>query len=353
MITNIAPDSVQSHFWSQCRNALIGFSLFTLIIVSVQASHPYLLLLCLVIYRIFVEIIQQIYSTKIFSGISVYFLRIAINSLIFTFLIYFGGPHAPTWLFGITTISIASVLLTIFSPTHDKEKNMLSPISDLKYTKIRYLKLNYWALGLGIWIAIHHSVCIYFMFGNLNNVTICFVTLVLFAFMVNIGIYLIREISSHYQLVLRNRELEIEKTRAVNENEQKTVFIAKMSHELRTPLHAIINCCDLVNDTSLDTEQKKFMQIIGKSSNLLLGLINNILDLSKYETGHMKLDVKRFNFKECIRNVITTMKMKQKITDCIITLKLAPSVPDFVIGDEIRLTQVVSLNHICNSKIFF
>ncbi len=91
------------------------------------------------------------------------------------------------------------------------------------------------------------------------------------------------------EVVVQNLELEKSKQNAELESQQKTVFIANVSHELRTPLHAIICSCDLLADTVLTEEQRGFTKIISKSSQLLLELINNILDLSKYEAGKIVL----------------------------------------------------------------
>jgi signal transduction histidine kinase len=204
--------------------------------------------------------------------------------------------------------------------------------------------VNKYCFGVCLEVSVFMSICCLLMWGNMQTVTVCFTVCILISGFMNIGVSFVRKLQNMSTLLSTNRQLEKEKRVAIEENNFKTIFIAKVSHELRTPLHAVMCCCDLISDTLLTQEQSGFLKIISKSSDLLLSLINNILDLSKAESGKMILEMRRFSLHECLENVVLTMKTKtpQKFAKKPkIDLKIDEQVPDYIIGDEIRLTQVV------------
>jgi CheY-like chemotaxis protein len=105
--------------------------------------------------------------------------------------------------------------------------------------------------------------------------------------------------------------------------------------------------CDLLMDTYMSSEQRNFVKVINKSSSMLLNLISNILDFSRIEAGKLELEETRFNLKECIQGVIATVNMKtlstkKKNKHENLTIKLNESdIPEWVVGDEVRLTQIL------------
>ncbi len=102
--------------------------------------------------------------------------------------------------------------------------------------------------------------------------------------------------------------------------------------------------CDLLMETFLTSEQRNFVKVINKSSSMLLNLISNILDFSRIEAGKLELDNARFNFEDCLHNIIATMNIanKKKAKETIeIKLEASTHLPEHVIGDEMRFTQVL------------
>jgi signal transduction histidine kinase/CheY-like chemotaxis protein len=142
-----------------------------------------------------------------------------------------------------------------------------------------------------------------------------------------------------------NEGLIVAKERAEEATVAKSQFLASVSHELRTPLHGIICCTDLLSDTSLTSDQRSFVKVVAKSSTMLLDLISNILDFSRIEAGKLELSEKEFNFKECLQNIITTMNMsikkKTKQDPLVVELDSDPNISEYMIGDEMRFTQVL------------
>jgi len=156
------------------------------------------------------------------------------------------------------------------------------------------------------------------------------------------------------EISLLKRKLEQMTQRANKfETDIKTteLFLASMSHELRTPLNGIIGITEVLDDTKLDKEQKEFVSMIRESSNNLRVIVNDILDVSKLNAGKMELENIEFDLfgkLEASAGVFIT-KMEEK--DIILNLYTDPKIPQFVIGDPTRISQVV-INLVSNAVKF-
>ncbi|MGB3404863.1 MAG: ATP-binding protein [Microcoleaceae cyanobacterium] len=142
----------------------------------------------------------------------------------------------------------------------------------------------------------------------------------------------------------KQTELDLAKARDEAEaaNQAKSEFLANMSHELRTPLNAILGFSQLMGqDNSLRTEQSKMLQIINNSGEHLLDLINSILDLSKIEAGHMRLEESSFNLYNLLNNLEQMLQFKALSKGLILQFILAPDVPQYIKTDEGKLRQVL------------
>lgn len=136
-------------------------------------------------------------------------------------------------------------------------------------------------------------------------------------------------------------KLDIEKKRAEKSEQVKQDFLANMSHEIRTPMNAILGMTNLVLDMKLDEKQSYYLNGIKKSGDNLLHIINDILDLSKIEAGKMDLDEIDFSLKDMVDQVIQMLTHRAKEKDITLLCTIDQDVPDIVIGDPMRLNQVL------------
>ncbi len=150
----------------------------------------------------------------------------------------------------------------------------------------------------------------------------------------------------------RTSELSIVNERLKGLDQLKSMFIANMSHELRTPLTSIIGFTKIVLKGwagDINEEQDKQLSIVLKSANLLLALINDIIDISKIETGKIAIKIEEFDYKDLIESLITTFELKAQKKG----LKLSLELPDElkIKTDKKRITQI--LNNLISNAIKF
>ena len=131
------------------------------------------------------------------------------------------------------------------------------------------------------------------------------------------------------------------KIQAEESSRAKSQFLSTMSHEIRTPLNAVIGLSGLLTDSELDEKQKEFSRTIKTSGESLLSIINNILDFSKIESGNLELEESEFNLRELIENVFDLTYSANKKEDLELIYQMEKDVPEYVIGDSIRLQQIL------------
>jgi signal transduction histidine kinase/DNA-binding response OmpR family regulator len=134
-------------------------------------------------------------------------------------------------------------------------------------------------------------------------------------------------------------------------NKAKSEFLASMSHEIRTPMNAIIGMSDLLSETRLSDEQKQYVDTFRFAGESLLNIINDILDLSKIEAGRFNLEHVCFNLTEVLEKVGDIMAYHAHEKNVELAVNLHPDVPDGLIGDSTRLTQVI-INLVGNAVKF-
>lgn len=151
-----------------------------------------------------------------------------------------------------------------------------------------------------------------------------------------------KEADANIQLQRSQKEIESQNERLRELDRLKSEFLANMSHEIRTPMNGIIGMSDLLLNTDLKDNQRKYLEIVNTSAQSLLTIINDILDFSKIEAKKLTLENIEFDLQTLIDNIISALALKAHEKGLELTVHLSSEIPIQLLGDPGRLNQIIT-----------
>ncbi len=153
------------------------------------------------------------------------------------------------------------------------------------------------------------------------------------------ALFIARDISKLKETQL---QLEAASRAALAASKAKSEFLSSMSHEIRTPMNAILGTADLLSETVLNSEQSRYVGTLVSNGNALLELINSVLDLARMESGRLSLEATAFDLEEVIEKTLETLAVRADEKQLELTIRFAPDIPTALVGDPLRLRQVIT-----------
>ncbi len=147
--------------------------------------------------------------------------------------------------------------------------------------------------------------------------------------------------AARQELLTLNEELAVARDNASNSNDIKSEFLAAMSHEIRTPLNGVIGTTSLLMETDLNQQQADYVETLSSSAESLLTIINDVLDISKIEAGKMSLEHRSFDVRRAVDQVAELLAAEAGPKGIQLVIRVKNNVPRCLIGDEVRIRQVL------------
>lgn len=145
-------------------------------------------------------------------------------------------------------------------------------------------------------------------------------------------------------ITVRRQTEELRKAKEVAERstQMKEKFLANVSHEMRTPMNGILGLTNILLKTPLDEEQANYLASIRESSQHLLGIINDILEISSLKEGKINLEEKEINISELLKNLVNIINFKAQEKNLVLSVNIADNVDKVILGDSLRLQQILT-----------
>lgn len=155
----------------------------------------------------------------------------------------------------------------------------------------------------------------------------------------------------HDEVHRRTKNMKLAMEQASRANKTKSAFLERVSYELLTPMNTILGMTNLVLDTELSKQQRKYIELVGESADNLLSVVNHILDFSKIELGKLEFETSQFNLREQMEYQLYPQTLKAQRKGIRFQCVFDPGVPDIVECDESRLFQVIT--NLVDNGVFF
>ncbi len=153
------------------------------------------------------------------------------------------------------------------------------------------------------------------------------------------------------QLKLAHAEADRQREEAERANRSKSQFLANMSHEIRTPMNGVLGMAELAQHAETEEERREYLGVVQQSASSLLAILNDILDVSKIEADKVELACEPFHPRDCVAEALQPLTVAAGEKNLELVARIAPDVPDRVVGDSVRLRQVL-VNLLGNSLKF-
>src|SRR5918993_2696038 len=147
------------------------------------------------------------------------------------------------------------------------------------------------------------------------------------------------------------RELQIARKRAEESARAKSELLSTISHDMRSPIGAILGAAQLLARSPLEDAQQRYVRILKSSSETLLSLVNNVLDLSRIESGRVELERRTFDLREMVLDLLATLNVRAEEKGLALRVHIEEEIPRIVVGDPVKLGQILT-NLVSNAVKF-